>query len=205
MPARSIIAIRGLPQGSKLSSGRPYDETEWNLKPDEIGDLQLVLPNTASGMTKLVIQLVALDGAIIADARTVLSITADPKANIGASNIKPELTEAQVPPAQRPEAPAVAESLANLAAATTPAADPVPLPTRRPTPTANHNDGASWIRPSTFVNLREGPSPSTRVISVVAKGAKLRVIGRKKRWVQVTNPATSERGWIYTGKVATRP
>ena len=68
VPARSIIAIRGLPQGSKLSSGRPYDETEWNLKPDEIGDLQLALPGNGSSEAKLIIQLVAPDGAIIADA-----------------------------------------------------------------------------------------------------------------------------------------
>ena len=78
----------------------------------------------------------------------------------------------------------------------------MPLPSRRPTPTANHHVGANWIKPSAFVNLREGPSPSARVISVVAKGAKLRVMARKNRWVQVTNPATSEKGWIYTGNVA---
>ena len=30
IPARSIIAIKGLPQGSW-----PYDETEWDLKADE--------------------------------------------------------------------------------------------------------------------------------------------------------------------------
>ena len=88
VPARSIIAIRGLPQGSKLSSGRPYDETEWNLKPDEIGDLHLVLPSNASGEAKLIIQLVATDGAIIADAATVLKMAANSAANIPASNIK---------------------------------------------------------------------------------------------------------------------
>ena len=32
---------------------------------------------------------------------------------------------------------------------------------------------------------------------MVAKDAKLRVIARKNRWVQVTNLATSEKGWIY--------
>ena len=77
VPARSIIAIRGLPQGSKLSSGRPYDETEWNLKPDEIGDLHLALPGNGSSEAKLIIQLVAPDGAIIADAATVLKVTTD--------------------------------------------------------------------------------------------------------------------------------
>jgi len=30
-------------------------------------------------------------------------------------------------------------------------------------------------------------------------------MGRKKRWVQVTNPATSEKGWIYSPDVATSP
>ena len=79
VPARSIIAISGLPQGTTLSSGRPYGETEWNLKSDEIGDLHLVLPNTASGEAKLIIQLVAPDGGIIADTETVLKMTADPK------------------------------------------------------------------------------------------------------------------------------
>ena len=204
VPARSIIAIRGLPQESKLSSGRPYGETEWNLKTDEIGDLHLVLPHTASGEAKLIIQLVAPDGAIIADTATLLKTTADPKANIGASNIKTELAEAQVldERAQQPGATGLEESLATPAARTAPAGDPVPLPSRRPTPTANHHVGANWIKPSAFVNLREGPSPSARVISVVAKGAKLRVMARKNRWVQVTNPATSEKGWIYTGNVA---
>ena len=73
VPVRSIIAIRGLPQGSKLSSGRPYDETEWNLKPDEIGDLHLALTGNESSEANVIIQLVAPDGAIIADAATVSS------------------------------------------------------------------------------------------------------------------------------------
>ena len=65
--------MSGLPQGSTLSTGRPYGEGEWNLKTDEIGDLQLVLPHTASGVAKLIFQLVAPDGAIIADAATVIN------------------------------------------------------------------------------------------------------------------------------------
>jgi hypothetical protein len=32
---------------------------------------------------------------------------------------------------------------------------------------------------------------------VVAKGTKLRLVGRKRGWVEVTNPATSQTGWIY--------
>jgi uncharacterized protein YgiM (DUF1202 family) len=81
----------------------------------------------------------------------------------------------------------------------------VPLPTRRPQPNAQDEDEASWIRPSAYVNLREAASPNAPVVNVVAKGAKLRVIGRKRGWVQVTDPATSQSGWIYSGNVETLP
>ena len=205
VPARSIIAIKGLPQDSKLSSGRPYDETEWNLKPDEIGDLHLALPGNGSGEAKLVIQLVAPDGAIIADTATVLKMTTDSTADVGASNIKTELAEPQVRDVQAEGLGATGEEekLANLDAATATPEDPVPLPSRRPAQTGSDDVNAKWVKPLAFVNLRERPTSSARVISVVEKGAKLRVIVRKKRWLQVTDPATSERGWIYAGNIAT--
>ncbi len=79
LPARSIVAISGLPQGSALSNGRPYGKTEWTLKSDEIGDLHLVLPDTARGESKLTIKLIAPDDNVIADAETVLNVAANPK------------------------------------------------------------------------------------------------------------------------------
>src|SRR5262249_40881434 len=59
IPPSSRIVIRGLPSGSKLSNGHPDNNSEWNLNPDEIGDLHLVLGNSAISDTKLAIQLVA--------------------------------------------------------------------------------------------------------------------------------------------------
>jgi hypothetical protein len=189
VPARSIIAIRGLPQGSKLSSGRPYDETEWNLKPDEIGDLHLVLPSNASGESKLIIQLVAVDGAIIADTATILKMQTDSAANIPTSNIEIERTQAQV---SEQHTQGLEGTLADVR-------DQVPLPIKRPAQTSSND--ANWIT-LTSVNLREKPTRSARAIRVIAKDAKLRVIARKNRWVQVTNLATSEKGWIYARHVA---
>ncbi len=221
VPARSIIAIIGLPKGSMLSSGRPYGETEWNLKTDEIGDLRLVLPHTASGESKLTIKLITPDSTVIADTETVLNVAANPEAysepaaetgsgdaalaagakqepnlnSIGIEGAKPMLTEAR---AQAPRA--TSAELANVEAAKGTPGNPVQ--SRRSSP-ALDDVHANWIEPVAFVNLREGPSPSAPVVTVVAKGTKLRVIGRKDRWVQVTNPASSEKGWIYTGHVAT--
>src|SRR5262249_4960844 len=79
-------------------------------------------------------------------------------------------------------------------------AESTPLPTRK---SKAENDGGKtkWIKPSTSVNLRKSPSSSAAIINVVERATKLRAIGLKKGWVQVTNPATSETGWIYAGNI----
>ena len=74
VPAHSSIAVTGLPQGSTLSKGQPFGDTGWKLERDEIADLQLVVPNTASGQAKLTIQLIAPDGTLVADAEILLQI-----------------------------------------------------------------------------------------------------------------------------------
>ena len=128
-------------------------------------------------------------------------MTANSAANIPASNIETEPTQAQVSEQRTPglEERDAEGTLANLDAATTTSGDPVPLPSRRPAQISN--DDANWIT-LTSVNLRERPTRSAPAIGVVAKDAKLRVIARKNRWVQVTNPATSEKGWIYARHIA---
>ena len=80
LPPRSIITIRGLPHGTSFSAGRPFGETEWSLRPDEIGALRVTLPSTASGQRSLSVDLVAADGSMIASAGTRLDVAPDPKA-----------------------------------------------------------------------------------------------------------------------------
>jgi hypothetical protein len=204
VPPGSIIVIRGLPSGSTLSNGRPQGETEWDLKPDEIGDLHLTPTAAAGGESKLTIQLLAPNKRILADAATRLRIAPDPKANIAADAIEAEPAEVQVSdmPDQEPQATVMEESAGNADPGTS-MSDLPPLPIRRPSPSTNDDGQANWIRPSAYVNLRQSPSSSAPVVSVIAKGAKLRVIGRKRGWVQVTNPATSQGGWIYSGNTDT--
>jgi hypothetical protein len=198
VPAGSAIVIRGLPPGSQLSNGRPHGEADWTLRPDEIGDLHLVPASAGSSGSTLTIQLLAPNNAILADAATILKVTA-------ADAVQSEPAEAQDP--DTPEGLEVA-SVAPSAATTddaTAMSEPVPLPTRRPAPSAQDDDQANWVKPSAYVNLREGPSSTARVVSVVAKGAKLRIVARKRGWVQVADPATSQSGWIYSSNVETMP
>ena len=69
-------------------------------------------------------------------------------------------------------------------------------------PTEDDRGGLGTVEPSVFVNLREAPSSSAPVLGVIAKGAKLSVLDRKRGWVQVTDPATGKKGWIYSGLLA---
>jgi hypothetical protein len=220
VPAHSTIAITGLPQGSTLSNGRPYGETAWKLERDEIGDLHLVLPNSAGGQAKFTIQLIAPDATVVADAEILLQVATASQdslpqnaersddAGLAAAIVpegSPEIADAQVlhEGAEAHAGPVLREAKPSAAEREE---DRVPSPPRAvqsqrraPAKTTIANVGTNEIKTSVSVNLRQGPSPSAAVIRVVAKGTKLRVLARKDLWVQVTKPATSEKGWIYTG------
>ena len=303
LPARSIIAVRAMPQGAAFSQGRPYGASEWNLTPDEIGDLRLRLPKTLAGGADLRIELMTADGEILATAATRIDIAQDPRSaliirsdesdriegliahgqkmidvgyfagarayfkraveagsgeaaimlgatydpafieKIGAQGIKPEIGEARawyerakqlgvedadakleelsrewpdsrgpVQGAQEGAAPpAVAEAgetggadapadaakpsdtpSDTVATTVVPAGDPAATPAKD-----------EWVSLSGYANLRTAPSSNAETIRVAEKGTRLRVDGRKGNWVQVTDPATSETGWIYSRFIET--
>ncbi len=192
VPEESVIVIKGLPPGSTLSDGYSSGPMEWRLRPDAIGDLRLAVADAAPGETTLLVQLVAPDAKIIATASTTLRTRSEPGPNPDPFDI------AQAARALDIEARAPEAGLEEKFVVETASVDTVPLPDRRPEPPGESN----WIRPTAWVNLRESPSPSAAVVTIVPKGVKLRIIGRKRSWVQVNNPATSQSGWIYGNNVA---
>ena len=228
VPSRSVIAITGLPQNSNFSEGRPFGDSEWVLKPDQIGDLHLVLPPGATGEFKLGIELIAPDDQVIAEAETLLAIAPQPAppepavsvagsiASLGeaATAVLPdgsEATAAAVPrdpeisedgePAEAPIATSGDTQPENKGAqqANTPASGAQPNTLGQ---AETDETGLGTVEPSVFVNLRDGPSSSSPVLGVVAKGTKLQVLDRKRGWVQVKDPASGKKGWIYSGLLA---
>ena len=295
LPPRSIITIRGLPDGTSFSAGRPFGETEWSLRPDEIGDLRVTPPSTASGQRSLSIDLVAADGSLIASAGTRLDIAADPKAalisrpadtarideliahgrkmvdvgyfpgarayfqraaeagsadaalsvgktydpsfieEIRAQGIKPDTRQARIwyerakalgnkdadaqlkglakeealaatPTANAPEPaePAIAPA-ANAApkSADTPALPAVDTPKPAPEPNRTGAIAPEWVEISSPVNVRLAPTPQSETIKVAEPGKRYQATARQGSWVQVTDPTTSETGWVYARYVAT--
>jgi Bacterial SH3 domain len=195
VPADSTLAVTGLPQGSTLSKGRPLGDTGWKLERDEIGDPQLVLPSSAPGQAKITIQLVAPDATVVADAETVLQVATTSQVSLPRN--AEDTNDAPLTPAK--EAKPSAAGTEREEEPVQPERRIVQSQRRAPAKRTIAIVGTNEVKTSVFLNLRQAPSPSAEVIRVVAKGTKLRVVARKGSWVQVTDPATSAKGWIYTG------
>jgi SH3 domain-containing protein len=293
LPPRSIITIRGLPEGTSFSAGRPYGETEWSLRPDELRGLRLKLPASASGRRALSVTVVAADGRMIASSSTRLDIAPDPKAalilrpqdtarideliahgrkmvdvgyfpgarayfqraaeagsaeaafsvglsydpsfiaEMGAQGIQPDVKQARIwyerakalgykdadaqlralseAEAALEQTPASALEQTPAATAPKPAEVPVvpvvttPQPVVEPATPQPSETGATdqeWVEVSSPVNMRSAPTPQSETVNVAEPGKRYQATGRQGSWVQVTDPATSETGWVYARYVA---
>jgi len=212
VPPRSVVAIKGLPPGAKLSEGRPYGDDEWTLRPDQIGDLALVVPAEAHGEFKLGVALIDPDDKVIAEAEVLLAV-APAQAPVASVTPSPDPDDAVASGTEIEEGDGGA---ATMAVVTAPAGEAPPeieqtqgatAPSidRQPNTLGQAEDGENGlgtVEPSVFVNMRERPASSSPVIGVIAKGAKLAALDRQRGWVEVTDPATGKKGWIYSGLLA---
>ncbi len=78
LPSRSVLAVSAMPEGAAFSDGRPYGATGWSLRPDEIGELRLRLPQGRSGASDIRLELVTADGTVLAQSETRLNVSPAP-------------------------------------------------------------------------------------------------------------------------------
>ena len=215
LPARSIVTITALPVGASFSSGRPYGDSGWSLRPDEIGDLRLQLP-AQSGVSQIRLELVAGDGTVLAQSETQVTIAAPaPEVAMDASitsalpvaTAEVELAEAaaDLPPPERKPASRVADAAAVKV-------NTVKVVTIDPPRQKRPHDGAyalgspaneaaasgEWMETKTAVDMHAKAQQSSETVKVADKGLKMRVTARDKNWIQVSDPVSSTTGWIYS-------
>jgi Bacterial SH3 domain len=208
LPPRSIIAVNGLPDGAAFSEGRPYGTTGWSLRPDEIGDLRLRLPSGPSGASNLRIELVAADGTVLAQSETRLTIATELAEEMtwmtlaGHPFDKLALSEFVEPiPAMPQRKPTRSDPSVKVRT--------VKVMTIKPPKPRLPHDGAyalgvakeaptEWVEIVSAVDMHARAQQFSETVRVVEKGFKMRVTGRDKGWVQVSDPATSSKGWIYS-------
>jgi hypothetical protein len=184
------------------------------LRPDEIGELRFRLPEARSGAFDMRIELLAADGAVLAQSETRLNIAAEPAEVETVSAVEsnpveqvaraeaPKSVEDLPPPPQRK--PAVSTKTEPSVKVTT-----VRVVTIKPPDGTRPYDGAfalgeaaegpaEWVEIVRPVDMHSRPQQSSETVKVVERGLKLRVTARNKNWVQVSDPATSANGWIYS-------
>ena len=205
LPSRSVVAVSAMPDGASFSEGRPYGATGWSLRPDEIGELRFRLPNAQSGAFDMRIELLAADGAVLAQSETRLNITAAPAEadSVSAVQSSPFDQSAGM------DAPKASEALSAPKRAPSAKVATVKVVTIKPAAPSRPHDGAfalgaagdapaEWVEIIRPVDMHARPEQSSETVKVVEKGLKLRVGAREKNWVQVSDPATSANGWIYS-------
>ena len=107
--------------------------------------------------------------------------------------------------AQEGAAPPVAEEAGATGGAdastesAAPSGQPVPVVPADPASSGKEE----WVELSGYVNVRKSPAQTAETLRIAQKGEKLRVDDRKGNWVQVTDPATNETGWVYTRFIKT--
>ncbi|MGA8688628.1 MAG: hypothetical protein WB662_01645 [Methyloceanibacter sp.] len=72
---------------------------------------------------------------------------------------------------------------------------PAPLPSAHES--YEPNEEAIWVVVSRAARVHSGPSVSAPTVRFYRAGTELHLIGYKQGWFQVSDPATSQRGWIY--------
>lgn len=63
-------------------------------------------------------------------------------------------------------------------------------------------EAVKWVRMTQVVRVRSEASVSSPGLRAYPAGSKAQIVGRKNGWVQVLDPTTNERGWVYHSYLA---
>jgi hypothetical protein len=120
VPRNAFVRMRGLPPMAALSEAHTIAPGAWAVALTAIPDLRITLPVGASGRSEITITLVAVDGTVLAEAKSTLAIGPAPTERAQASRNAGPPAAASILRAGVPLQPPPAESLA-------PKATPDPL------------------------------------------------------------------------------
>ncbi|KAB2916082.1 MAG: hypothetical protein F9K29_12305 [Hyphomicrobiaceae bacterium] len=77
-PKNSFVRVRGLPLAASLSDGYAVAPGAWAVPLAALPGLNVILPVGLQGSSEITVSLVSIEGTVLAEARTILSIGAPP-------------------------------------------------------------------------------------------------------------------------------
>jgi hypothetical protein len=185
----------------------------WSFASDETGALPLSVP-AQSSLTNMTAEPDALDGPVLAQPAMQPSMAPSPAGTEMADGTESKSSE-EAAPAERPAAVAAAVPLPQrkptASTGTEPAVRTVKVVTiKAPQPSLPHDGAyalgspaeapeapAEWMETKSAVDMHARAEQSAETVKVADKGLKVRVTGRDKNWVQVSDPASAATGWVY--------
>ena len=74
IPRDSFVKVRGLPAMAALSEGHAISPGSWAIALNALPNLKILLPAGVTGSADIVVSLVGLDGAVLAEAKSTLVV-----------------------------------------------------------------------------------------------------------------------------------
>lgn len=74
VPGQSFVRIRGLPPAARLSDGHAITPGNWAVPLSAVKDLKVTAPVGAAGRSDIVVSLLSIDGDVLAESRSQLTI-----------------------------------------------------------------------------------------------------------------------------------
>jgi hypothetical protein len=91
LPSNSFLRIRGVPPQAVFSDGHFVANGTWALPLSRLSQLTLTLPLTSPERAELQLTLLTIDGTVLAEARTTISVTTSVQGGASASLLPPQL------------------------------------------------------------------------------------------------------------------
>jgi hypothetical protein len=142
VPLQSFLRLRGLPPMAALSEGHSIGPGTWAVALTALPNLQLILPAAASGRFEMVITLVALDGTVLTETKSLLMVVT---------------TDHDAPPA------ASAATILNVSPSGPTPSSAAPLPSDRQTITPQDRDRAQRLLRKGDQELQDGNVAEARL------------------------------------------
>lgn len=128
LPRNCFLRVKGLPAQAVFSDGHVVSPGTWALPVAGLEGLKLTVPLATHGRTDLQLSLMAIDGAVLAEAKVTLAVTASTLSAPGLASAAPAARQpgsaSLGPPAGDVVAPLASTSLQRIA--------PAPPPTMKP-------------------------------------------------------------------------
>lgn len=102
LPKNSFIQLRGLPATTALTDGHVIAPGAWAVPINALSELKIVVPTGVSGRSQLSIDLITIDGEIIAEATASLIIASAPPVPAQRRGGEPVARAATITPAEPP-------------------------------------------------------------------------------------------------------